>query len=219
MRVENLTKRYGNVVAVDDVTLDFAPGVHCVAGPNGSGKTTLLRCLAGLTRPTSGLVEGTGDVNYAFQTPSVYPDLTVADNLAVFSGFSDEPQEWRADLEDRLGLTSMLDRPASALSDGYRKRLDLALALLDRPRVLVLDEPLADLDTATRDVILETVESYAGDDRYVLVSTHNLDRFAGLTDRLTVMSLGRVVADLSRDDFGSDPTAAYERVLRAHGWG
>ncbi|GAA0643659.1 ATP-binding cassette domain-containing protein [Salarchaeum japonicum] len=218
MRVETLTKRYGDVVAVDDVTLDFAPGVHCVAGPNGSGKTTLLRCLAGLTRPTSGAVERTGRVNYAFQTPSVYHDLTVADNLAVFAGFADEPREWRATLEDRLGLAPMRDRPASALSDGYRKRLDLALALLDRPDVLVLDEPLADLDPATRDAIVDTIEAYATDDRYVLASTHNLDRFDGLADRLTVMSLGRVVADLERDDW-SDPETAYERALREHGWG
>ncbi|MGB9987837.1 ATP-binding cassette domain-containing protein [Salarchaeum japonicum] len=215
MRVRNLTKRYGDVVAVDDVTLDFTPGVHCFAGPNGSGKTTLLRCLAGLTRPTSGVVEDVGDVNYAFQTPSVYHDLIVADNLAVFSGFASEPPAWRAKLADRLGLEPMWDRPASALSDGYRKRLDLALALLDRPDVLVLDEPLADLDPATRDAIVNTVESYAGDDRYVLVSTHNLDRFAGLADRLTVMSLGRVIADEPRGEW-EDPEAAYERALRAH---
>ncbi|QDX41559.1 ABC transporter ATP-binding protein [Salarchaeum sp. JOR-1] len=215
MRAQNLTKRYGDVVAVDGVTLDFAPGVHCFAGPNGSGKTTLLRCLAGLTRLTSGSVEVPDDVNYAFQTPSVYHDLTVADNLAVFAGFSDEPREWRADLEDRLGLTPMLDRSASALSDGYRKRLDLALSLLDRPDTLVLDEPLADLDPATRDAIVDTIEAYATDDRYVLVSTHNLDRFDGLADRLTVMSLGRVVADVTREEW-SDPETAYERALCEH---
>jgi len=210
MRVDDLVKRYGDVTALAGVTVEFTPGVHCFAGPNGSGKTTLLRCLAGLTRPTSGTVEAPDDVNYAFQTPSVYGDLTVTDNLDVFAGFGDTDPEWREELVSILGLEPMLDRAADALSDGYRKRLDLALALLHRPRVLVLDEPLADLDPASRNAVLDAVAAYADGDHYVLASTHNLDHFAPLCDRLTVMYLGRVVADTT--DPG-DPQAAYERAL------
>lgn len=217
LEIKELVKRYGDVTAVAGVSLEIDPGVHCFAGPNGSGKTTLLRCIAGISRPTSGSVAVPGDVNYAFQTPSVYADLTVADNLAVFAGFGDVSDAWRAELEERLGLGPMLDREAAALSDGYRKRLDLALSLLDRPRVLLLDEPLADLDPATRDAILDVVREYATGDRYVIASTHNLDHFADLVDRLTVMYLGRVVADEPRDSFEDvGPQEAYERALRDH---
>lgn len=217
LEVRDLVKRYGDVTALDGVSLAVAPGVHCLAGPNGSGKTTILRCVAGLTRPTSGSVSVPGDVNYAFQTPSVYDDLTVADNLDVFAGFADAPESWREGLVARLGLDPMRDRTAAALSDGYRKRLDLALALLDRPRVLALDEPLADLDPGTRDVILDAVAEYASDDRYVLASTHALERFGPLVDHLTVTHLGRVVYDAPASEFPADgPQAAYERALAEH---
>jgi ABC-2 type transport system ATP-binding protein len=209
IELDGVTKRYGGVVALDDVSLSFGEGVHALVGPNGSGKTTALRIIAGLTRPTSGTARAP-DVGIAFQRPNVYPELSVAENAAVFGRMVGAPAERREQLLSELRLAPARDRPARDLSDGYRKKLDVALALLKAPEVLLLDEPLADLDDLTERRLLGVVRRRAGT---TLVSTHRVGHFEGAVDRLAVLFDGRVVLDAPADDLDGGPAAAYERVL------
>lgn len=218
IRVSGLTKRYGPVVALDDVSLTLDPGtVHALAGPNGSGKTTLLRAVAGLTAPTAGDVRVPAcDLGYAFQRPNLYPDLTVRENLAVFARMAGTRRAWRDRLVERLRLDPVLHRRAAALSDGFAKKVDLALALLKEPSVLLLDEPLADVDDAAERNLLDLLSDYAGPDRLVVVSSHNLGAVGPLLDRLTVLIDGTVALDERAGALPGSPQAAYDALLDEH---
>lgn len=200
LRLRGVTKSYGEVTALAGIDLTVEPGtVHCLVGPNGSGKTTLFRIIAGLTQPTSGTVSVPADIGCGFQRPNCYRELTVAENLSVFGtlvGATDET--WRAQLVETLGLDRVLDRPAAALSGGFTKKLDLALAMLDQPRFLLLDEPLGDLDDLSKQRLLEFLSEYRDGGNAVVVSTHHLEDFESLVDQLTVLSDGEIVVDSPR---------------------
>lgn len=215
IKIDSLEKWYGPVTALDDIDLTISEGsVHVVAGPNGSGKTTLLGILGGLVTPSSGEVTvPDGPVGYGFQQPNVYPSLSVRENVAVFAALVDADPDWVGTLTSRLRLDAVLDREARSLSDGYRKKLDLVLAALRRPPLLLLDEPLADLDELTSRRLVDLVELLARSGRTVLVSTHELDAFADILDGLTILYDGQVLLD-RRDSAVTDPAALYEETLR-----
>ncbi|MFB6146962.1 MAG: ATP-binding cassette domain-containing protein [Halobacteriaceae archaeon] len=218
LQARNLQKRFGPVVALDGVDLAFEPGgLYCLAGPNGSGKTTFLQLVAGLTRPTDGDLQVPDvTVGYAFQQPRIYPDLTVAQNLEVFTDLLDADPAWGNRLIDALRLRPALHRRGRALSDGFGKKLDLALGLLAEPQVLLLDEPLADLDEASERQLLSLLESYADGDRVVIVSTHNIAPFGAHVDRLTILLDGRVVRDRPTPDLdGAGVRRLYLDAIRA----
>lgn len=214
--VENLTKDYGPVVAVKGVDLSIEPGdVHCLAGPNGSGKSTLIRVLLGLTRPTKGSVSrpDSDRIGAGFQEPAFYDGLTVRENLDVFRAIAGDPDfEWVKEVIEVFKLPQVLHRRASELSGGYSKQLDLALSLLKEPDFLVLDEPLADLDDVTRESLLAFLEAYAAAGNAVVVSSHRIDAFASVLDRLTVMHDGEIVLDERRENI--DGTETIKRVYR-----
>ncbi|WP_136688012.1 ABC transporter ATP-binding protein [Halorhabdus amylolytica] len=201
LAVEDLRREYGPITALDDVSLAVRPGqVHCLVGPNGSGKTTLFRTLLGLITPTEGhLRRPEATVGVGFQRPVYYPDLTVEENLDVFARLMDAPRDgWRKRVVEVLGLERVGHRQAGDLSGGFRKKLDLALAVLKRPRFLLLDEPLSDLDDVTQNRLLEFLSEYAEGGNAVLVSTHRIEDFATVLDRLTILDGGRIVLDRSR---------------------
>ncbi|MFB6205776.1 MAG: ATP-binding cassette domain-containing protein [Haloglomus sp.] len=221
IRVSDLRKRYGRVMALDGVDVTVDPGTfHCFVGPNGSGKTTLLRTLLGLVEPSAGEVS-VPDVRLgtAFQRPSHYDQLTVADNLAVFGALADADEDWAATVLDRLGLDVVRDRIAGELSGGYSRKLDLALALQKEPAYLLLDEPLGDLDDVTKLHLVEFLGEYRDAGHGVVVSTHNLAQFAEQVDHLTIVYDGQVLLDTSRAeiDVDDDELQAFyvERVLEA----
>ncbi|MFB6104342.1 MAG: ABC transporter ATP-binding protein [Halobacteriaceae archaeon] len=209
---DTVTKRYGSVVALDAVDLRIpVGGIHALAGANGSGKTTMLRLIAGLTDPTSGSVTRPAThIGYAFQDPNVYPALSVRENLAVFGDLHDTSPPWTDRLLDVFRLERVADRPATTLSAGYRKKLDLALALVGEPSLLLLDEPLADVDDLTARNFVEFLTAYATDDRLVVLATHNLAAFADAIDRLTVVHDGSIVPTPTDAD---DVVAVYEEVI------
>jgi ABC-2 type transport system ATP-binding protein len=196
LALREVEKRYGDVTAVDGVSLAVERGdFHCLVGPNGSGKTTLLRLLLGLTRPSGGVVvDPDGVVGCGFQRPNFYPDLTVRENLDVFRGLVGADREWAETLLSELRLGPAKRRLGGDLSGGFARKLDLALALLKRPDYLLLDEPLGALDDVSKDRLLAFLGEYAGD-ATVLVSTHHVADFEPHLDRLTVMHEGRVVLD------------------------
>lgn len=202
MRLRGISKAYGDTMALKNVSLTLRTGeVHALVGPNGSGKTTLLDIALGRVSPDSGTVEHDGDVGCAFQEPRVLDDLTVSENLSVFGARDKE-------VVSTLRLDRVLDRRASDLSDGFRKKLDAALALADEPAVLLMDEPLADLDDVSKTRLVELVSDYAGEGNSVLVSTHRLDEFSSV-DRLTVLYDGEVLLNDSVEELDVSPHEAY----------
>lgn len=192
-----VSKQYGPVTALDDIDLTIEPGTcHALTGANGSGKTTVLRLIAGLTTPTTGTIDRPpGRVGYAFQQPNIYPSLSVRENIDVFGTLSAADPDWIDDLLTTFRLDRVTHRPATALSDGYQKKLDLALAFLARPPTVLLDEPLADIDDQTAANLVEFLDSYTTGERVVVLATHNATRFADVLDETTHLHDGSIDSD------------------------
>ena len=206
-----LTKVYKGRPAVDRVSLDIPRGSVCgLLGGNGAGKTTTIGMIMGLILPTSGEVRvlGTdmardrhrvlGRMNFESPYVDMPHRLTVRQNLDVFArlyGLADRRARI-AELEGELALGAFMDRPAGALSAGQKTRVALAKALLNRPEVLLLDEPTASLDPDTADWVRGLLEA----DRRargttILLASHNMGEVERLCDRIVVMKAGRIVAD------------------------
>ena len=206
-----LTKVYKGRPAVDRVSLDIPRGSVCgLLGGNGAGKTTTIGMIMGLILPTSGEVRvlGTdmardrhrvlGRMNFESPYVDMPHRLTVRQNLNVFArlyGLADRRGRI-AELEGELALGAFMDRPAGALSAGQKTRVALAKALLNRPEVLLLDEPTASLDPDTADWVRGLLEA----DRRargttILLASHNMGEVERLCDRIVVMKAGRIVAD------------------------
>jgi ABC-2 type transport system ATP-binding protein len=212
IRLEGITKRYGKVTALDELTFTAGPGeFHCLAGPNASGKTTLAKIAVGLTRPTGGRVDTPEDaIGFGFQEPQFYPDLSVEENIRVFSRATgvDPDDEWIETLESALRLDRVYRQPGSELSGGFQKKLDIAIALLSAPAYLWLDEPLSDVDDVSVQRIRSLLDSYVEAGGGVIVSTHNLEIFETVATHLTVFLDGRAAETVSLDgtDLDSEPS-------------
>ena len=222
LQVENLAKRFGGIVATDDLVLDVAPGeLHAVIGPNGAGKTTLIAQLSGQLRPDSGRIRFAGtDITAlpvhkrsalglarSFQITSLFLDFSVLDNvaLAVQAHDGHSFRFWRnARLETRLrqaaraalervGLSARADWPASALSHGEHRQLELAMALAGSPRMLLLDEPMAGLGPEESVAMVAMLRALKSELTILLVE-HDMEAVFALADRITVMVYGRVIA-------------------------
>ena len=188
------------VRALQDITLDIRPGeVFSVVGPSGCGKSTLLDVLAGLTRPTDGRIDWAGDppqagdVGVVFQEDACFPWLSVVGNIAFplrrKGVASDEVAQRVADAMRMVGLEQFDRHFPAQLSGGMRQRVCIARALVTRPRLLLLDEPFAALDSQTRLLMGEEVlEIWRNSGLTVVLITHSLDEAAMLSDRVGVMS-------------------------------
>ena len=209
VRLAQVRKSYGDVVAVDGVELDIEAGeFFTLLGPSGSGKTTTLRLIAGFERPDEGRVELAGrdvtdeppyarDVNTVFQDYALFPHMTVAENVAYGLRVRGVPRrERRARVEDvlrRMRLPGLGERKPGQLSGGQRQRVALARALVNRPRVLLLDEPLGALDLKLRQEMQLFLKSLQQDLGITFVYvTHDQDEALTMSDRLAVFDEGRV---------------------------
>jgi ABC-2 type transport system ATP-binding protein len=206
LSVRNLSKRYGPLEAVSGVSFDVAAGeVFGLLGPNGAGKTTTIECLTGLVRPDAGHVEiGGVDVlrhprrararlGVALQSTGLQDKITAREALAAFGALYAKPAP-AGELLERFGLAEKADARVETLSGGQRQRLALAIAFLNDPQVLVLDEPTAGLDVHSRRELHEHVRRMQADGRAVLIATHDMDEAEQLCSRLAVMDAGRIVA-------------------------
>jgi branched-chain amino acid transport system ATP-binding protein len=228
LQVENLAKRFGGIVATDDLALTVASGeLHAVIGPNGAGKTTLIAQLSGQLRADSGRVRFDGNditalpmdrrsrlgLARSFQITSLFLDLSVLDNVALcvqaHAGHSfhfwrnarAEPElrgPARAALA-RVGLSARADLPASLLSHGEHRQLELAMALAGNPRLLLLDEPMAGLGAEESARMVATLRELKREVAILLVE-HDMDAVFALADRITVLVYGRVIATGSPAD-------------------
>jgi ABC-2 type transport system ATP-binding protein len=209
IEVEHLTKCYGALRAVDDVSFEVGRGeIVALLGPNGSGKSTLMRCVTGFFSPTSGHARVAGidvaerptqarrEVGYLPEQVALYPELTVRRYLRFVAGAKGlaggVARRAVAEAIGRCGLEDVADRGTGKLSKGYRQRVGLAQALLGDPEVLVLDEPTVGLDPVQTVELRELVRGLAG--RTVLLSTHILSEAAMLCGRVVILDKGRLVA-------------------------
>ena len=207
VRARGITKWFGDVVALDGVDLDVAAGqIHGVAGPNGAGKTTLFGLLLGLALADRGTLEVLGtpvgralaapdDVAGFVDGPGLYPSLTARRNLAALAALRG-PGEPTADIDDileQVGLTDVADDKVRGFSLGMRQRLGLAAALLTKPRLLVLDEPVNGLDPAGKRHVHDTLTRLAADGTAVVLSSHRMDDLEALCSDVTILATGRVV--------------------------
>jgi ABC-2 type transport system ATP-binding protein len=205
--MERLTKHYGEVHALTDVTLDVPAGtVFGFLGPNGAGKTTALKVLAGLARPTSGTatidgvtVSAAGDhrrhLGYLAQDPRFYGWMTGRETLryvAAFRGLGADRERQIGKLLDRVGIAEAADRHTSTYSGGMRQRLGIAQALVGRPAVILLDEPVSALDPIGRKDVLDLMRELKGETT-VFYSTHILDDVQRVSDHVAILDHGRLV--------------------------
>jgi ABC-2 type transport system ATP-binding protein len=213
--VDRLVKRYKGLAAVDGISFRLTPGtVTGLLGGNGAGKTTTIAMIMGLVTPTSGTVTVLGAdmpreryrVLHRMNFESPYVDmptrLTVRQNLSVFAQLYAVPdiEERIASLAADLDLTEFLDRPTGKLSAGQKTRVSLAKSLLNKPEVLLLDEPTASLDPDTADWVRSRLEQYCkGRGATVLLASHNMNEVERLCERVIMMKKGRIEDDDTPD--------------------
>ena len=209
IRLSGLVKRYGELAAVDGVDLEVRAGeFFTMLGPSGSGKTTTLRLIAGFERPDAGAVELAGkdvsglppyarDVNTVFQDYALFPHMTVTENveygLRIRKVAREERRRRAAEALDTVRLPELGARKPNQLSGGQRQRVALARAIVNRPRVLLLDEPLGALDLKLRQemqVELKRIQQEVGI-TFVYV-THDQEEALTMSDRMAVFNAGRI---------------------------
>ncbi|MFF4605282.1 ABC transporter ATP-binding protein [Streptomyces sp. NPDC001339] len=223
--MRQLHKHYGSHRALDGVDLTVRVGeVYGLLGPNGAGKTTLMKALLGLQRPTSGRIELFGkpvgreslaDVGALIEVPGLWPTLTADETLRVHAKLRSVPQAWIEPALKLVKLTDARDRRVGAYSLGMRWRLGIAVALLARPRLIVLDEPTNGLDPVGIREMRGIIRSLAGEGVAVLIASHQLAEVAQVCDRVHVLVAGRTqyegpLAGLAID---GDVEAGFFRLL------
>ena len=224
IRVDALRKTYGDLVAVDGISFEVQPGeVFGLLGPNGAGKTTTVEVLEGLRQPDSGEVSVLGvdairrpdelrsRIGVSLQTAALYPKLNVVEVLELFRGFypSGRPIE---ELVELMDLGEKRRTRTQDLSGGQRQRLSVALALVNDPELVFLDEPTTGMDPAARRALWDVVLGLKGRGRSVLLTTHYMEEAEVLCDRLAIMDHGRILESGTVDELVS--RRFHERAVR-----
>ena len=233
LAVSGLVKRFGGLVATDHLDLDVRPGeIHAIIGPNGAGKTTLINQLSGELFPNEGKivfdgVDITTEPPYrraqaglarSFQISSVFAEFTALENvmLAVQAVSGHSFSFWQPaqtyttltgparDALERAGLAGHEDSPVAAMAHGVRRQLEIAIALAMRPKLLLLDEPMAGMSHQESAGVVELLQRLKGAYGIVLVE-HDMDAVFALADRITVLDYGRPIATGSPDEIRVDP--------------
>ena len=241
LETNQLRKEFGGLVAVDDVSLQFQRySLHTIIGPNGAGKTTFFNLLSGNMAPTSGQVIYNGrDITHlpsyrrahlgigrSFQITNIFPNLTVLENvrLAAQALGKDNFKIWRHfasfdrylekayQVIQQTGLEANINTPASVLSHGNKRKLELAILLAADPETLLLDEPTAGMAREEIPLLMEVIHNVRRQgNRTILLVEHKMDLVMNVSDRITVMHQGRVLADGSPREI-----AANEAVQTAY---
>ena len=206
--VEELRKRFGAVEAVAGVSFDVAPGeVFGIVGPNGAGKTTTLEMIEGLRPPDGGAVRILGEpvwphpariqrrIGVQLQTTALFDYLTAGELLDLFGRFYGPVERgWVDGLLATVGLEGKRASRVNAMSGGQQQRLAIALALVNRPEIVFLDEPTTGLDPQARRNLWDVVEAVGAEGRTVVLTTHYMEEAEHLCDRVAIMDGGRIIA-------------------------
>jgi len=206
IQVEHLRKTYGSLVAVDDVTLEVFEGeIFGMVGPNGAGKTTTIECIEGLRHRDGGRVEVLGldperdgyqlraHIGIQLQESTLQSRLRVWEALDLFSSLYPRTVDWRA-LAEQLGLADKLRAPFAKLSGGQKQRLFIALALINDPELVFLDELTTGLDPQARHAMWDLVRDVRAGGKTVFLTTHFMEEAERLCDRVAIVDHGRIVA-------------------------
>ena len=204
--VEHLRKTYGHVVAVDDLSFEVQPGeIFGLLGPNGAGKTTSVECVQALRRPDAGEIRVLGldprtqagelrrSIGSQLQQSALPDRMRVWEALDLFAAFAPTKVDWRA-LMEAWGLDSLAGRAFGNLSGGQRQRLLIALALVNQPKVVFLDEMTTGLDPAARRATWDLIREVRDRGCTIVLVTHFMEEAERLCDRLAIVDAGRVVA-------------------------
>ncbi len=200
--VEGLIKRYGDVCAVNNISFNVQKG-HCfgLLGPNGAGKTTTIEIMEGIIAPTEGqvlyqgkMVNGTTaqNIGIQFQHTALQDFLTVKETLNLFASFYDHTLS-QAELIDICDLGDFLDRDNRLLSGGQRQRLLLALALINDPQIIFLDEPTTGLDPQARRNFWQLIQNIKAQNKTIILTTHYMDEAEQLCDDVVIMDKGNII--------------------------
>ncbi len=213
--VRGLRKRYGERSVVDGLSFDVAPGsVFAILGPNGAGKTTTVEILEGYRRRDEGDVrvlgldparsgaELRGRIGLMLQGGGIYPQARPREILRLYARFYRRPQDPEALLE-QVGLADVATSRYKVLSGGQKQRLGLALALLGRPELAILDEPTAGMDPAAKASTRELIATLRSEGTTVLLTTHELADVERMADRIAIVDRGRIVAEGSPADLAA----------------
>jgi ABC-2 type transport system ATP-binding protein len=195
VRARGVARRFGSQVALEPTDIEVHTSeALALIGPNGAGKSTLLALLAGALEPSAGTIERVDDVRVGWvpQRAAFYDRLTARENLELFGQLEGEPEHARVAQQLLIRFDVPADRPAHTLSVGNRQRLNVALALLGSPRVLLLDEPTAALDPGQRRRLWETVTALRDEGGSVVFATQNLEEIELYADRVAVLQRGRL---------------------------
>jgi ABC-2 type transport system ATP-binding protein len=197
-----VTKKYRNHEALKQLRFVIEPGVTAVVGPNGAGKTTLFNILTGRIFPTCGTVfyngqpveKIRGNLGYLFEDPPFYPYLTAENQLGYFNALREYPVEAH-EVERELEKWDIppKGKKIKDFSQGMRKRLGLANAFLGNPQIVILDEPFNGLDLEGQQLLEDTFVTYRSKDRFLIFSSHQLERITLLADRIVILDQGRLV--------------------------
>ena len=199
MRATGVVKRFGDREALRGVSLEAGPGeLVAVIGPNGAGKTTLLSILAGISKADAGEVEAAeGAVGWVPQQAALYRRLTVEENLLLFARLEghEDPRASAAKMLELTGLGERRGEIVARLSGGNQQRINIAIGLLSRPAVLLLDEPSVGLDPRQRARLWEFILRLAGEGTTVIYATHNIQEADRYASQLIVLADGELLFD------------------------
>jgi ABC-2 type transport system ATP-binding protein len=205
-----LSKWYGQVIGINDITLNIDAGVIGLLGPNGAGKSTLLKLMVGMLKPSSGTIKVLGEsvwnnpelnrkLGYCPEQDAFYSSMTgfqFVVSLARLSGYSREEAEERAlDVIETVDLLEDKDKKVGAYSKGMRQRIKLAQSLLHTPELLFLDEPLGGMDPIGRRSTIQLVRELGASGRSVIVSSHILHEIEAMTNNILLINNGRILAE------------------------
>lgn len=227
IRLDDVRVLYGRTLALDSVDLDLRDGIVGLFGPNGSGKSTLLKVVAGLVRPARGTAYADGVpirladeawrkiVGYAGHEPGLYARLTVRENVELFARLYDAPAARVDAVLEQVGLSDRATARVDALSAGLKRRVSVARALVHDPRVLLLDEPYANLDDDAAAMVSDALVGWRRPGRIALVATHGAKRLKAFADSGIVLKDARVVSHRIRTGpHSSHPVEEPEEEVR-----
>ncbi len=211
--IDRLTKQYKNKIAVDRISVEFGSGVYGLLGANGAGKTTFMRMICGILTPTSGTVSfdgiDAGDeeyravLGYLPQDFGYYPDFTAWDFLmymSILKGFDKKSARIRIqELLEFVSLKEVAKKKIKTYSGGMKQRLGIAQALINNPKILILDEPTAGLDPKERVRFRNVIENI-GKESIVVLSTHIISDIEHIADNVLFMKDGKLIFNSPRED-------------------
>ena len=206
VRIENLKKEYGSTVAVDEVSFTIRKGeIFGIIGANGAGKTTTLEIMMGLRKPDSGKVEIIGvdvmkhpekikqRIGIQLQQTSLYDRIKVNEALDLFGSYYKKTRD-KEEIIQKLGLKPYLNKYVKKLSGGWQQRIALALALINDPEIIFLDEPTTGLDPQARRDLWKIIIDMKGEGKSIVLSTHYMDEVHRYCNRVAVLKNGALVA-------------------------